>query len=893
MRLSPSISRSIVAPLAALMLASGARVARAQERGAAALGDVVAGLGTTARVLVIGAHPDDEDTNLITWLTRGAHVETAYLSLTRGDGGQNLIGNELGPALGVIRTEELLAARRIDGGHQYFTRAYDFGFSKSAEETFKHWPRDSILKDVVTVVRAFRPHVIIAMFTGTPRDGHGHHQVSGILAREAFDAAADSVRFPRAMTSGLGAWTPLKFYRGAYGIADRSKASLVFNVGEYNALLGRSYAEIAAESRSQHLSQGFGIVQNKGARLDYLQLEASRVGVVEPGAREQSMFQGIDVSWSPFRASPTVRNVVSLIDSLEMARAEAGQLLDLIDPARTVPRLSRVLRLAREARARLNCTEQPVPVCGGALGGAGDLALSLNTTIERATRALLQASGVAVEAFADREQVAVSDSVRAIVVVYNQGKTTIQVGDAVAAFGNWPRVSSTAEDPSRTIAADSAWRDTLWVRSDSLSTAPWWLRQRPHGDVFDLPVVMAGGIPTVPQLMLGEDRVRTSFAHVTLTIGEATFPVDVSPIVYRYANPARGEERRPIATVPAVGVLLDQEIAFARAGVPLSRDVTVHLRSGMSAARQATVRLVLPRGLTVDSLTRSVTLAPFSTADAIFHVDGVIPAGEHRLAAVAQSNGKDYATGYVSIEYEHIRPQRLYRDATTRVYAVNASVPSALKVGYIAGVSDNVAPMLEQLGIPVTVLDPLKLGRTDLKQFTTIVVGPRAYGAIPALVANNSHLLDFARRGGTLVIQYGQQEMTRPGILPYSITLSQPADRVTEEDAPVRLIDPASPLLKTPNPIGDADWTGWVQERATYMPSTWDASWHTVVSMNDTGEKPNDAGILVSRVGEGTVVYATVAFFRQLPAGNPGAARLFVNLLAARPGAATRPRLTP
>src|SRR5689334_11743499 len=210
MRLLPSISRSIVA---ALVLASGARVARAQERGAAALGDVVAGLGTTARVLVIGAHPDDEDTNLITWLTRGAHVETAYLSLTRGDGGQNLIGNELGPALGVIRTEELLAARRIDGGHQYFTRAYDFGFSKSAEETFKHWPRDSILKDVVTVVRAFRPHVIIAMFTGTPRDGHGHHQVSGILAREAFDAASDTLRWPRSQTSGLGAWTPLKFYR--------------------------------------------------------------------------------------------------------------------------------------------------------------------------------------------------------------------------------------------------------------------------------------------------------------------------------------------------------------------------------------------------------------------------------------------------------------------------------------------------------------------------------------------------------------------------------------------------------------------------------------------------------------------------------------------------------
>src|SRR5689334_16042809 len=308
--------------LLALALTAPALV-RAQAltdmRGATALAHAVEGLGNTTRVLMIGAHPDDEDTRLVTWLARGRHVETAYLSLTRGDGGQNLIGNELYEALGAIRTEELLAARRIDGAKQYFTRAFDFGFSKTIEDTYKFWPKDTILGDVVRVVRAFRPHVIVPVFSGTPRDGHGHHQVSGILAREAFDAAADTVRLPARATSGLGAWTPLKFYRGAYGIADRSKASLVFNVGEYSPLLGRSYAEIAAESRSQHLSQGFGIVQNKGARLDYLQLEASRVGAVAPGAREQSMFDGIDVSWARFRANGALRAVTPLVDSLEMA----------------------------------------------------------------------------------------------------------------------------------------------------------------------------------------------------------------------------------------------------------------------------------------------------------------------------------------------------------------------------------------------------------------------------------------------------------------------------------------------------------------------------------------------------------------------------------------------
>jgi hypothetical protein len=348
-----------------------------------------------------------------------------------------------------------------------------------------------------------------------------------------------------------------------------------------------------------------------------------------------------------------------------------------------------------------------------------------------------------------------------------------------------------------------------------------------------------------------------------------------------------------VATVPGVSVALDAEVEYARAVVPMSRDVTVHLRSGATSPRQASVRLQLPPGLTVDSLVRTVTLAPFRTADVTFRIDGALASGEHPLRATAESEGKRFASGYVSVEYEHIRPQRLYRQATERVEAVNVLVPPQLRVGYIAGVSDNVAPMLEQLGIPLTVIDPAALSKTDLSRFTTIVVGPRAYGAIPALVVNNGRLMDFARRGGTLVVQYGQQEMTRPGILPYPITLSQPAERVTEEDAPVRVLDPTSPLLTTPNAITDADWKGWVQERATYMPSSWDPQYRTVISMNDTGEKPNDAGILVAPVGSGTLVYATLAFFRQLPAGNPGAARLFVNLLAARPAAGVRPRLVP
>jgi LmbE family N-acetylglucosaminyl deacetylase len=277
------------------LVVAGPRVVTAQadrERGAAALAELIRGLGVTARVLMIGAHPDDEDTQLITWLARGRGVETAYLSLTRGDGGQNLIGNELGEALGVIRTEELLAARRIDGGRQYFTRAYDFGFSKSAVETYRHWPKDSILRDVVTVVRVFRPHVIVSVFSGAPRDGHGHHQVAGLLAREAYDVAGDTVRFPR---DQFGApWAPLKFYRSSRFAPD--SATLRVNVGEYNSVLGRSYAEIAAESRSQHKSQGFGVLQRRGVVWDYLRREATRVNERQEARTETSLFDGIDTT---------------------------------------------------------------------------------------------------------------------------------------------------------------------------------------------------------------------------------------------------------------------------------------------------------------------------------------------------------------------------------------------------------------------------------------------------------------------------------------------------------------------------------------------------------------------------------------------------------------------
>jgi LmbE family N-acetylglucosaminyl deacetylase len=866
--------RRILAALAALTTFATVS-ARAQQNSAAELGELIRGLGVNTRVLMIGAHPDDEDTQLLTWLARGRHVETAYLSLTRGDGGQNLLGNELGEALGAIRTEELLAARRIDGAHQYFTRAYDFGFSKSAEETYKHWPKDSILRDVVSVVRDFRPHVIVAVFSGTPRDGHGHHQVSGLLAREAFDLAGDSARMPRTVTHGRAPWTPLKFYRSARFGGD---ATYRVDVGEYSPLRGESYAEIAAASRSQHKSQAQGSLRRKGVIMDAVRLEASRVSTVAPAMTEHSLFEGIDTTWARVaHETPAAR---AILDSIPAALADVMHAYDPFAPDRMLPSLARLRRLTSSAGAQ----------------GDRDAEATLAQLARRVNRAILLASGAGVEAVVDHETWALEEPVRATINIYNRDQS-LPMTDLRASI-----VGAPASSP-RTVAALGTTQIMDTVHLDSLSQ-PWWLRLPRVGDIF--------GTPIVP---IPEDELHKEAAQLSGAIGGAPFS-DTLPLVFRFADPIKGEIQRPIAAVPAVSVTVDHAIQYVPANRPFDRIVRVQLRSASNHARSVTVTLQLPKGLIAEPASATIGLpdyagnfggegepqgipggraVPASSAvrDIEFHIRGTLAEGRHVVAAIAESEGRRYTTGYALVDYSHIRPQRLFHEAKIELSAVNVQVAAGLNVAYIPGVGDNVAPMLEQLGVPITIVEPEKVGAADLSRFTTVVVGPRAYESSPALVAANPKLLDFARHGRTLVVQYGQFEMASPGMMPYPVTIVRPGDRVTEEDAPVRVIDPSSPLLSTPNRIGPADWTGWVQERSLYMPRSHDPRYRTLLSMNDTGEQPNDAAILVAPIGSGTYVYTTLALFRQLPAGVPGGARLFVNLLSADQRSAGPPPAPP
>ncbi len=849
------------------------------DRGAALLGSKLDGIGTTGRVLTIAAHPDDEDTPLIAWLTRGEHVETAYLSLTRGDGGQNLIGDELGESLGAIRTQELLAARRIDGGRQFFTRAYDFGFSKNAEETFQHWPHDSILGDVVRVVRAYRPHVIVAFFSGTPRDGHGHHQVSGILAREAWDLAGDTLRFP-VKDYGLP-WTPLKFYRS--GRQSPNTANLRINTGKYDPLLGRSYYEIAAESRSQHKSQGFGVLQRKGVMWTYLIREASRVGPDNPND-ERTLFDGVDTTWAGRRRAVPVR-VAPVLDSALAAVASARATYKTDDPSPLVPQLARALKQFRSVREALGSA--PAALASDIAGDAASLGSRLSTqanpelwdalslAIDRTQQALLAAAGVAVEATATKATFPVreaskrnvNDSLAVNLRIYNRGRTLIEL-TAASMLGTTP---GTSEAVRVQVAPDSTASLTRYAVASSPDT-PWWRARGRQGHDWFL-----ASLDSRDEAQ--REASLATQAAVSLNVGGVATSV-VVPVIYHYADPVKGDQQVPVAAVPGIITNLASGVEYLSADVPVDREVQVRVQSSYPDQVSLRVRLEVPEGLKADSIERVRVLPASGSAVVSFHLSGSLKEGAHQLRAVAYHEGVSATMSESTISYDHIRPMHLYGASNTLYSAVSVAIPTGIRVGYILGVADGGLDALRQLGIPAERLDPSALATTDLSGFTSIVVGPRAYESNPEMLRQNPRLMEYVERGGTLVVQYGAQDMSRFPVMPYPMQWTRPAARVTIEQAPVTVLEPANPLLSSPNKISARDWEGWVQERSTYMPSTFDSHYTGLLAMNDPGEPVNNGSLLAAQFGSGRYVYVTLALFRQFPAGVPGAARLLVNLVS-------------
>lgn len=855
---------------AAVTLAAAPRPAPAQEagseyRGAAALGLSLRRLGVSKRVLMVGAHPDDEDTQLLARLALQEGADVAYLSLTRGEGGQNGIGPELGAGLGLLRTEELLAARRVDGAEQFFSRAYDFGFSKSADEAFRHWPREELLRDVVRVIRQYRPDVIVTVFSGTPRDGHGQHQVSAMVAHDAFTAAGDPSRFPEQLAQGLRPHGAAKLYQSLRSRADG--ATVQVRVGELDPLIGRSPFQQAMASRSRHRSQDMGAPELPGARTNYL-----RRVFPEGTGPEPSIWAGIDTTFAPAERpeSAAARGLLRYHQSVEALRARFNPL----EPSALAASLADALGTLRAARAAIPASN-----------GTADLVFAIDNEIRQAQVALQQALGVVVDAVSSDARVVPGESFTVDVSVWNGGTQAVAASEPRPVLpAGWTSepidsVRAPAPDAPRSIAPGELHvrRYRVTAPGDAALTVPYFLREPADGDLYRWPdrdPALARPFEDGP--VRGEAAViwvRGTVPNSFTASAEATF---------REVDPRQGELRRPVMVVPAVSVLLDPPARVLSTGSGRPLEYTVRLASEAPEGIGGTVRLDVPAGWRVREGPVAVRFArPGEVREVRF---AVVPpagtaAGDYPVAAVFQAeDGRRFTRGVQMIDYPHVRARPLYHAAMSRVRAFDVHVPAGLRVGYIEGAGEEGPRFLQNLGITPELLDADDLAEGDLSRFDVIVAGSRAYEVRTDLMAHNQRLLDWVSRGGTMIVQYNKYEIVEGRFTPYPITMARPHGRVTDEASPVRIIDPAHPVLTTPNRIGAADWEGWVQERGLYFAQTWDPAYTPVLEMGDPGDALR-GGLLVARHGQGTYVYTGLAFFRQFPDGVPGAYRLFANLL--------------
>lgn len=824
-----------------VLLALFAAAAHAED--AAQLRQKLRKLTVLGSALYVAAHPDDENTAFISWSSNGRLYRTGYLAMTRGDGGQNLIGDEKGELLGVIRTQELLAARRIDGGEQFFTRAVDFGFSKNPEETLTIWNHDLILADVVWTIRRFQPDVIVTRFPTTGEGGHGHHTASAILAGEAFAAAGDPTKFPEQLKD-VTVWQPkrLLWNRFSFGrpIApdDPSVAkSLRIDLGTYNTILGRAYTEVAAESRSMHKSQGFGAAERRGTLINYFDLLAG-------APAEKDLFDGIDTSWSRYPGGEAVGKLLQ----------QAADTFDPDNPSKTLP----LLLQAHDLLDRLGASDAWAPRVNPWIA------------VKRAelVDAIRACAGISID-------VAAADSSVAPGAAINVGVTVINRSDYPFILQT---VGSRYADPSKGVSAPL--KNNVPIKTDiSIKlpddfgiSQPYWLAQPPQKGSFTVGEQKLIGLPENPPAIPILVSLTDNAMHTIL------FTV---PAVFRWTDAVRGERVRALDVVPEVTANLGAHVYLFPDTT--AKPVTVWMRN-FAASGPVTVRLVTPDGWKAEPASQAVTFKnKGDEARVTFNVTPPKSEAVGQLRAqVELANGKKIVAGITDIDYPHFPPQRVFDDSFGKLVRVDVKKRGS-RVGYIAGAGDEVPNALRQVGYDVTMIGDDDLDRGDFAKYDAIVTGVRAYNARPRMKLAHAKLMDYVKNGGTLVVQYNSLNpqpllVDPPGPYPFKVT----NERVTVEEAPVTILKADHPLLNVPNKIEAKDWSDWVQERGLYFTKEWDAKYETLVATNDPSEPSKPGGELYARYGKGVFIYTSYAWFRQLPAGVPGAYKLFVNLVSAR-----------
>ena len=795
-------------------------------------------LQVVGSVLYIAAHPDDENTAVLAALSKGRNLRTAYLSLTRGGGGQNLIGHELGDDLAALRTQELLAARHIDGAEQFFTSAVDFGYSKTSEESLRIWNHDKVLGDVVRTLRVFRPDVILARFPPDERAGHGHHTASAMLAIEAFKAAADPNRFPEQLSAGLRTWQARRLLWNHFRFSDDAPrpapGSLTLDVGAYDPLLGRSYGELAAESRSQHRSQGFGVLAQRGQREESFELLAGQPA-------QADLFEGIDLTWSRF---PGTRGVASSL-------REARQGFRPDRPSEILPMLQRALADLRALPTAIQ---------------AEPLVRAKAAELEEALRA---AAGLWVEAIADRQSAAPGDRLTVNATVLLRGGSPL-VLESLALEAVTPDAIHTLESrqDGKSLPNNQPRKEsfTFKLPAGTPLSQPHWLGG-PGAEAW-------AGLPGSPPPF----RLRARLA-----LASGTFEV-VVPVHFRFRDPVLGERYQPLAVVPPALVNLAENVQiFAGPG---AKEVRLKVRAG-AASTSGRVRLRVPARWEVTPPEQPFSLARAGEEQEMSFSLKPPPATASGELRVEVDAGAAFlpARSLVKVDYPHIPLQTLLPEAKARLERFDLK-HDGHRIGYIMGAGDDIPQSLRRIGYEVELLSDEALTREDLARFDAIVLGIRAFNTRPALQTLKERLHAYVAAGGTEVVLYTvntgfpgiNAAMVTDAIGPYPFKVGR--KRITDETVPVRFLQPDHAVFHVPNEITVKDFDGWIQERSLYHAEGWDARYTALLGMADPGEAEDSGALILARHGKGHYVYTGLAFFRQLPDGVPGATRLLANLLA-------------
>jgi LmbE family N-acetylglucosaminyl deacetylase len=790
-------------------------------------------LNVLGSVLYIAAHPDDENTRLLTYFSKDKLYRTGYLSLTRGDGGQNLIGDEQGIALGLIRTQELLSARRIDGAEQFFTRAYDFGYSKTPQETFTKWDKERILADVVWVIRRFQPDVIITRFPTTGEGGHGHHTASAILANEAFIAAADPNRFTGQLKF-VQPWQAKRILWNTFNFGSTNTTAndqFHFDVGGYNAVLGKSYGEIAADSRSQHKSQGFGVPHSRGEALEYFKTTGG-------SAPSNDLFDEVNTTWQRVNGSAAVA---------QMINAAIGS-FDFVQPQKSIPQLVQIYKALKAMPE----------------GYWRDLKLKeLSKLIE-------QASGIWLEATTAVQNAVQGDSLKINFVLNNRSGAPVSLAKI-----NLEGLDSSFKLPLRPNQ-NFSFSKTFLVSNNKPLSQPYWLKEKMEEGVF---VVN-------DQQLIGQPDVTPPFvARFDLMIGNEPFSF-VKPVQFKTTDPVKGELYQPVFVIPAMTVYASPEIILFQKAKAQTKEAEVYASANKKISASTFESRVRSRYYALSQKNTAVHFAKNTSRAYQFILDSEkMSVNENDYLqpfADFTEKGQDHYAylAMTSINYDHIPTIRYFYSDGIKLLNIDLKTFNR-KVGYIAGAGDKVPEALEQMGYEVTLLTDKELARNNLQQFDAIITGIRAYNTNEWLNRYYEKLMKYVENGGNLVVQYNTSSNIGPvkaRIGPYDFTISR--NRITDENAPVSFLRPDHPVLNFPNKITQNDFKDWVQERSIYHASDLDSNYQTILRMNDPNENPDDGSLIIAPYGKGFFTYTGLVFFRELPAGVPGAYRLLANIIA-------------